>query len=91
MAGNSSSPRRRTRGRTSPYTQLTDTENELRHYRKHFSGKTVLCNCDDPYESNFFKYFALNFNRLKLKKLLPPATQVRPSRGTQMSLFGGRN
>jgi hypothetical protein len=48
------------------YTQLADIENELRHYRPHFKGKTVLCNCDDPYESNFFKYFALNFNKLKL-------------------------
>lgn len=52
------------------YTQLTDIEKELRHYRKHFKGKTVLCNCDDPFESNFFKYFVLNFNRLGLKKLI---------------------
>lgn len=52
------------------YTQLTDIENELRHYSKHFKGKTVLCNCDDPFESNFFKYFVLNFNKLKLKKLI---------------------
>ncbi|MCD8291389.1 MAG: adenine-specific methyltransferase EcoRI family protein [Prevotella sp.] len=52
------------------YTQLTDIEKELRHYRKHFSGKTVFCNCDDPFESNFFKYFVLNFNRLGLKKLI---------------------
>lgn len=52
------------------YTQLTDIEKELRHYRKHFKGKTVLCNCDDPFESNFFKYFVLNFNKLKLKKLV---------------------
>ncbi|MDD6087709.1 MAG: adenine-specific methyltransferase EcoRI family protein, partial [Desulfovibrionaceae bacterium] len=39
------------------YTQLADIEKELRHYRQHFQGKTVLCNCDDPFESNFFKYF----------------------------------
>ena len=52
------------------YTQLTDIENELRHYSKHFEGKTILCNCDDPFESNFFKYFVLNFNKLKLKKLI---------------------
>ena len=52
------------------YTQLTDIEKELRHYRKHFKDKTVLCNCDDPFESNFFKYFVLNFNRLGLKKLI---------------------
>lgn len=52
------------------YTQLTDIEKELRHYRKHFEGKTVLCNCDDPFESNFFKFFVLNFTRLGLKKLI---------------------
>ena len=52
------------------YTQLTDIEKELRHYRKHFKGKTVLCNCDDPFESNFFKFFVLNFKRLELKKLI---------------------
>ena len=50
------------------YTQLTDIECELKHYWKHFQGKVVLCNCDDPYESNFFKYFALRFNQLGLKK-----------------------
>lgn len=49
------------------YTQLADIEMELKHYRKHFAGKTVFCNCDDPYESNFFKYFAMNFNYLGLK------------------------
>ncbi len=52
------------------YTQLTDIEKEMHHYRSHFKGKTVLCNCDDPFESNFFKYFVLNFNRLGLKKLV---------------------
>ena len=43
------------------YTQLADIENELRHYREQFRGKVVFCNCDDPFESNFFKYFANNF------------------------------
>ena len=52
------------------YTQLPDIEAELKHYRKHFRDKVVLCNCDDPYESNFFKYFAMNFNYLGLKKLI---------------------
>ena len=52
------------------YTQLCDIENELRHYRAHFNGKTVLCNCDDPRVSNFFKYFALNFEILGLKRLI---------------------
>ncbi|MEQ9662212.1 MAG: adenine-specific methyltransferase EcoRI family protein [Parasphingopyxis sp.] len=52
------------------YTQLSDIENELRHYREQLHDKVVLCNCDDPYESNFFRYFALNFNALGLKKLI---------------------
>ena len=52
------------------YTQLTDIEKELRHYRDHFKDKVVLCNCDDPFESNFFKYFAANFNQLGLRKLI---------------------
>ena len=52
------------------YTQLSDIVNELRHYRPHFKGKTVLCNCDDPRVSNFFKYFALNFEILGLKRLI---------------------
>ena len=60
------------------YTQLSDIENELRHYRKHFEGKTILCNCDDPFESNFFKYFALNFEFLKLKKLIAVAYADSP-------------
>ena len=52
------------------YTQLSDIEKELVHYREYFRDKVVFCNCDDPYESNFFKYFALNFNALSLKKLI---------------------
>ncbi|GAB6395528.1 MAG: putative adenine-specific methylase [Bacteroidales bacterium] len=52
------------------YTQLPDIENELRHYRDHFRGKAVLCNCDDPRISNFFYYFAMNFERLGLKRLI---------------------
>lgn len=52
------------------YTQLADIENELRHYREHFQGKTVLCNCDDPRVSNFFHYFAYSFEQLGLKRLI---------------------
>ena len=52
------------------YTQLEDINNELRHYREHFRGKTVLCNCDDPRVSNFFNYFAYNFEFLGLKRLI---------------------
>lgn len=52
------------------YTQLSDIENELKHYRDHFRGKTVYCNCDDPRVSNFFHYFSFNFAHLGLKKLV---------------------
>ena len=69
------------------YTQLTDIEKELRNYKKHFRGKTVLCNCDDPFESNFFKYFVLNFNRLGLKKLIATCYATSPIANQQLSLF----
>lgn len=52
------------------YTQLSDIEKELRHYRKHFKDKVVYCNADDPRISNFFHYFSHNFERLGLKKLI---------------------
>ncbi|GAB3024941.1 hypothetical protein GCM10027213_43530 [Mycobacterium bourgelatii] len=52
------------------YTQLSDIERELRHYRHHFRDKVVYCNCDDPRVSNFFHYFSYNFERLGLKKLI---------------------
>lgn len=69
------------------YTQLPDIEAELRHYRPHFEGKTVLCNCDDPFESNFFKYFALNFRRLGIKKLIASCYSPSPVQGEELSLF----
>jgi Adenine-specific methyltransferase EcoRI len=50
------------------YTQLTDIEKEIRHYKAHFKDKVVLCNCDDPRVSNFFEYFSKNFEKLQLKK-----------------------
>ena len=52
------------------YTRLEDIENELKHYKRHFRGKTVLCNCDDPRISNFFHYFSYNFEALGLKRLI---------------------
>lgn len=52
------------------YTQLSDIEKELRHYKKHFKGKVVYLNCDDPRESEFFHYFSFNFEKLGLKKLI---------------------
>ncbi len=52
------------------YTQLSDIERELRHYKNHFKNKVVYCNCDDPRVSNFFHYFSYNFEKLELKKLI---------------------
>ena len=72
------------------YTQLADIEMELKHYRKHFKNKVVFCNCDDPYESNFFKYFAMNFNFFGLKKLIATCYSGSPVVGEefeQLSLF----
>lgn len=69
------------------YTQLSDIERELQHYWKHFKDKVVLCNCDDPYESNFFKYFALRFNQLGLKKLICTCFDGSPIAGSQLQLF----
>ncbi|MDR3119747.1 MAG: adenine-specific methyltransferase EcoRI family protein, partial [Clostridiales bacterium] len=69
------------------YTQLSLIESELKHYKGHFEGKVVLCNCDDPYESNFFKYFAINFNSLGLKKLIATCYVGSPIANTQLSLF----
>lgn len=70
------------------YTQLSDIENELRHYKNHFKNKTVFCNCDDPYESNFVKYFAMNFNALGLKKLIATCYSTSTIMYTQLSFFG---
>lgn len=71
------------------YTRTTDIEHELVHYKDHFKGKVVLCNCDDPFESNFFKYFALNFNHLGLKRLIATCYSGSPITGGeyQPSLF----
>lgn len=70
------------------YTQLADIENELRFYKDQLRGKVVFCNCDDPYESNFFRYFALNFNRLGLKQLITTSYRPSPIANTQFGLFG---
>lgn len=69
------------------YTQLEDIENELKHYRKDFKDKVILCNCDDPYESNFFKYFAMNFNTFGLKKLIATCYAASPISYKQLSMF----
>lgn len=70
------------------YTQLNDIELELKHYKEQFKDKVVFCNCDDPYESNFFKYFAINFNHLGLKKLIATCYDNSPVAYTQMNFFG---
>jgi len=69
------------------YTLLSDIEKELRHYKEQFRGKVVYCNCDDPFESNFFKYFAANFNALELKKLITTSYVKSPIVGGQLPLF----
>ena len=69
------------------YTQLKDIEKELSLYKDHFKDKIVFCNCDDPYESNFFKYFAMNFNYLGLKKLITTCYSGSPIITEQLSLF----
>src|ERR1700675_2416716 len=68
------------------YTQLIDIEKELKHYKEQFRGKVVYCNCDDPFESNFFKYFAANFKALGLKKLITTSYDGSPIAG-QLNLF----
>lgn len=73
------------------YTRREDIDNELRHYKHYFKDKIVLCNCDDPYESNFFKYFASNFNYLGLKKLICTCYDSSPVAGQQLELFPERN
>jgi hypothetical protein len=69
------------------YTQLTDIEKELKHYKDQFKDKIVYCNADDPFESNFFKYFAANFNLLGLKKLIATSYAGSPIVGNQLSVF----
>lgn len=69
------------------YTQLIDIESELQYYEEHFRGKVVYCNCDDPFESNFFRYFVLNFNRLGLKSLITTSYKSSLVANTQVGLF----
>lgn len=70
------------------YTLLPDIETELKHYKDQFKGKVVYCNCDDPFESNFFKYFAANFKVLGLKRLIATSYKPSPIANTQLGLFG---
>ena len=69
------------------YTQLPDIEREVSRYRSQLKGKVIFCNCDDPYESYFFKYFAMQFNSLGLKKLIATCYTGSPIANTELSLF----
>jgi hypothetical protein len=68
------------------YTQLSDIDNELKHYRHHFKDKVVYCNCDDPRVSNFFHFFSYNFEKLGLKKLIATCYKSQ-----EMDLFSSNN
>lgn len=74
------------------YTQYSDIQKEIEAYLEYdadvFRGKIVYCNCDDPYESNFFRYFVLNFTRLGLKRLITTSYKPSPIANTQLGLFG---
>jgi hypothetical protein len=87
MAGNKNLHNSRADKADEFYTHLSLIESELKHYKEHFKGKVVLCNCDDPYESEFFKYFAMSFNALGLKKLIATCYIDSSIANTQLSLF----
>lgn len=74
------------------YTQYTDIQKEIEAYLDFdpntFKGKVVYCNCDDPYESNFFRYFVLNFKKLGLKRLITTSYCPSPVANTQLELLG---
>ncbi|RJQ30175.1 DNA methyltransferase [Candidatus Parcubacteria bacterium] len=74
------------------YTQYGDIQKEIEAYLEYdpdvFRGKVVYCNCDDPFESNFFRYFVLNFNKLGLKQLITTSYKPLPVANTQLGLFG---
>ena len=91
MAGNSNLHDSARNKQDEFYTQLSLIESELKHYKRHFAGKVVLCNCDDPYESNFFKYFAMNFNSLGLKKLIATCYVTSPVTGKEFDYYIGKD
>ncbi len=100
MAGNKSLSNAKKAKKDEFYTQLSDIENELRHYREHFRNKTVFCNCDDPRISKFFHYFSYNFEQLGLKKLITTCyksqsrdlfSQNDSERAIWLEYFGDKN
>jgi hypothetical protein len=74
------------------YTQYGDIQKEIEAYLEYnpdvFRDKVVYCNCDDPFESNFFRYFVLKFNKLGLKRLITTSYKPSPVANTQLGLFG---
>lgn len=68
------------------YTRLRDIEDELKHYKSQLKDKVIFCNCDDPFESNFFKYFAMNFKQLGLKKLITTCYDPSPIANKEVRL-----
>ncbi len=74
------------------YTQFYDIQKEIEAHIEYdkdtFRGKVVYCNCDDPFESNFFRYFVLNFKRLGLKSLITTSYKPSPVANTALTLFG---
>lgn len=77
MVGNKNFHRAQRKRQDEFYTRFEDIENEIKHYKKHFEGRVVFCNCDDPKYSQFWKYFVFNFDELKLKKII--STHYRPT------------
>lgn len=93
MAGNKSLTKAKQNKEDEFYTQLSDIENELGKYYelKVFEGKTVICNCDDPFESNFTLYFLMHFNALKLKRLISTGYSTSSVMGRDLQLYTGTN
>lgn len=90
MAGNESLNLAKAKPEDEFYTQISDIEKELVHYKKYFKGKIIFCNCDDPLYSNFWKYFQLNFYELGLKKLISTHyEEEKPS--YKMEIIAGDN
>lgn len=73
------------------YTTYETIEKEMKHYIHHFKDKTVLCNCDDPFESNFCKYFLINFNTLGLRRLICTSYKSSKVVATQMVIYDNEN
>ena len=69
------------------YTNLVDIKNEIEHYKEKFKNKVVLCNCDDVFNSNFVKYFLMNFNELKLKELIAIGYMISKEKQDKIALL----